>query len=137
MQNHDSASLETQVSLEVLSNLSLSLSQGVEGQLVNEQFSAPLVMFDFTKCNSTCMQKKANTLATTHVLSIHVYHTVHDVQHFVCIKQECKAKQDTPTQQNQNTIEFLDFAVVQVEVTTAGKGNDCLCEYGSNCCCSL
>ena len=50
LQGTDGRALETQVSLEVLSNLT---NQALEGQLTDQQFSGLLVATDLTESNST------------------------------------------------------------------------------------
>ena len=50
LESHDSAALETQVSLEILSNLT---DQTLEGQFADQKLSGLLVTTDFTKSHST------------------------------------------------------------------------------------
>src|SRR5579863_1641484 len=48
LQRHDSRTLETQIGLEILSDLT---NQTLEGQLADQQLGALLVTPDFTKCD--------------------------------------------------------------------------------------
>ncbi len=50
LQDHDSGALETQISLEVLSDFS---HQTLEGQFVNQQFSGPLIMTNLSQSHGT------------------------------------------------------------------------------------
>ncbi len=50
LQDHESGALETQISLEVLSDFS---QQMLEGQFVNQQFSGPLITMNLSQSHGT------------------------------------------------------------------------------------